>query len=181
MVYGIVRQSDGWIEVESEYGRGSTFRIYLPRIDAGVAADEARPAAAIVPHRDETVLIVEDQDAVRRLASMILLAHGYHVLQAASGAEAHAVVRGHAAGIDLLLTDVAMPGMDGRLLAERLRVFRPRLPVILMSGYAEDVIAQRGWLASGVAYMQKPFRPEELAAKVREMLDSGHLPTSQGG
>ena len=181
MVYGIVRQSEGWIEVQSEFGRGSAFRIYLPRVEAGLAEEEAKPAVAKVSHGDETVLIVEDQEAVRRLARMILLAHGYRVLQAADGAEAHAAVRAHAAGIDLLLTDVAMPGIDGRRLAEQLRILRPRLPVILMSGYAEDVTARRGSLASGVAYIRKPFHPEELAAKVREMLDSGHLSTAQAG
>jgi CheY-like chemotaxis protein len=137
-----------------------------------VAADDAKPAVAGAPHGDETVLVVEDQDSVRRLARMILSGRGFHVLEAANGAEAHAVARGHAGEIDLLLTDVVMPGIDGRLLAEQLRESRPRLPVILMSGYAEDVNAHRDSLASGVAYVQKPFRPDELAAKVREMLDS---------
>ena len=172
-VYGIVRQSDGWIEVESAPGRGSTFRIHLPLVDAGVAADGTKPKAENVSHGDETVLIVEDQEGVRRLARIVLEAHGYRVLEAANGAEAQVAARGHAAGIDLLLTDVVMPGMDGRLLAEHLRKLRPNLPVILMSGYAEDVAANRGLLAGGLAYVQKPFTPGELAAKVREMLDFG--------
>jgi CheY-like chemotaxis protein len=172
MVYGVVRQHNGWIEVKSKLGWGSTFRIHLPCIDAGVAVDEAKLAATNAVHGDETVLVVEDQEAVRRLTKTILEEHGYRVLEAASGAEAHAVARGHAGEIDLLLTDVVMPGMDGRTLSEQLRDLRPNLRVILMSGYAADLIAHRDALASGLAYIQKPFRPEELATKVRGVLDS---------
>jgi two-component system, cell cycle sensor histidine kinase and response regulator CckA len=172
MVYGIVRQNGGWMEVKSEVGRGSTFRMHLPRIDAGAAADEAKPTVANASRGVETVLVVEDQEAVRRLVKRILEAHGYHVLEAASGAEAHAVASGHAGEIDLLLTDVVMPGMDGRTLSEQLRELRPTLRVILMSGFAEDVVARRDALASGLAYIQKPFGPEELAARIRGILDS---------
>ena len=172
MVYGAVRQHDGWIEVKSKLGWGSTFRIHLPCIDAGVAVDEAKLATTNAVHGDETVLVVEDQEAVRRLTKTILEEHGYRVLEAASGAEAHAVARGHAGEIDLLLTDVVMPGMDGRTLSEQLRDLRPNLRVILMSGYAGDLIAHGDTLASGLAYIQKPFVPEELATKVRGVLDS---------
>jgi PAS domain S-box-containing protein len=172
MVYGAVRQHDGWIEVNSKLGRGSTFQIHLPCIDAGVAADEAKLAATNAVHGDETVLVVEDQEAVRRLTKTILEEHGYRVLEAASGAEAHAVAKEHAGEIDLLLTDVVMPGMDGRTLSGQLRDLRPNLRVILMSGYAGDLTAHEGAPASGLAYIQKPFVPEELATKVRGVLDS---------
>ncbi|MBZ5583874.1 MAG: PAS domain S-box protein [Acidobacteriia bacterium] len=171
-VYGILRQNNGWIEVQSEIGRGSTFRIYLPRIDAGAADGQAKPAASNVSHGNETVLIVEDQEAVRRLAKMILEAHGYRVLEAGGGVEAQAAARRHAGKIDLLLTDVVMPGMDGFLLSEQLRDLRPNLRVLMMSGYADDVLAHRDALARGLACIQKPFGPHELAAKVREILDS---------
>jgi CheY-like chemotaxis protein len=137
-----------------------------------VAADEAKLAATNAVHGDETVLVVEDQEAVRRLTKTILEEHGYRVLEAASGAEAHAVAKEHAGEIDLLLTDVVMPGMDGRTLSGQLRDLRPNLRVILMSGYAGDLTAHEGAPASGLAYIQKPFVPEELATKVRGVLDS---------
>ena len=170
MVYGILRQSDGWIDVQSKVGRGTTFKIYLPRIDADLAAAAVRPASVEGRHGEETVLIVEDQQAVRRLAKKILQARGYHVLEAANGEEACAAVRQHGGAICLLLTDVVMPGVDGRTLSVQLRQLCPDLRVILMSGYSEDVIANREALAGGLTYIQKPFDPDELAATVREVL-----------
>jgi two-component system, cell cycle sensor histidine kinase and response regulator CckA len=169
MVYGILRQSNGWIDAQSELGKGSTFRIYLPRIENAPAAEEPRPEADAL-RGEETVLVVEDQEGVRRLAKAILKARGYHILEASNGAEAHAIARQHAGKIDLLLTDVVMPGLDGQALSEQLRESRPKLKVILMSGYSEDVIASRGALASNLVYIQKPFSPNDLAAKVREVL-----------
>jgi CheY-like chemotaxis protein len=171
-VYGILRQNDGWIDLRSEIGQGSTFRIYLPRIDAALAADVAKPAADGSLRGEETVLIVEDQHDVRRLAKEMLHTRGYRVLEAANGDDAHAVVRQHTGAIDLLLTDVVMPGVDGRTLSEQLRQLRPDLKVILMSGYAEDVVTNRGVLTSGLRYIQKPFKPNELATVVRQVLDN---------
>ena len=169
MVYGILRQSDGWIDVQSEVGRGSMFRMFLPRIDSAVA-EVVKPSATHPSRGDETVLIVEDQQAVRRLVTRILQARGYRVLEAADGAEALSIASQHSGDIDLLLTDVVMPGIDGRTLSAQLRELRPELKVLLMSGHSQDVITERGALATGLMYIQKPFDAEELAAKVREVL-----------
>ena len=144
----------------------STCRVSQP----APSTEQAAPAATDTPHGGETVLVVEDQDAVRRLAKMALTTHGYHVLEAANGAEAHAVAGRHAGEIHLLLTDVVMPGIGGRALAEQMRELRPNLGVILMSGYSEDVVANQDALAGSVMYIQKPFDPNELAAKVRDVL-----------
>jgi two-component system, cell cycle sensor histidine kinase and response regulator CckA len=171
-VYGIVRQSNGWTEVRSEVGQGSEFRIYLPRIVAGPPPEDEPVAPRREEDGHETVLVVEDQDAVRRLTTAILKAYGYHVLEAGSGAEACAIAAEAAGEIHLLLTDVVMPGMNGTVLSERLREFRPGLKVVLMSGYSADMIAARGMLPEGVTYLQKPFSPQELALKVREVLSS---------
>jgi PAS domain S-box-containing protein len=175
MVYGILRQSNGWIDVQSDVGRGSTFHIYLPRIDSAAAVDEVKPAVTDPLRGKETVLIVEDQQAVRGLARKMLQERGYHVLEASDGREALSIVRRHSGEIDLLLTDVVMPGMDGRTLSEQLRELRPNLKVILMSGHSEDVITERGVLASGLMYIQKPFTPDGLAVKVREALGDGAI------
>ena len=118
----------------------------------------------------ETVLVVEDNDEVRKLTRTILDAYGYHVLEAANGAEAFLVEKGHAGDIDLLLTDVILPGMNGKVLSERLRNLRPKLKVLFTSGYTADVIARRGVLERDVPYLPKPFSPEALAAKIREVL-----------
>jgi CheY-like chemotaxis protein len=170
MAYGILQQSGGWIDVQSKIGSGSTFKIYLPSTDAEVATDAQKQAAVEERHGEETVLIVEDQDAVRRLAKKILQSRGYHVLEAANGEEAFAAVRQYGSAIGLLLTDVVMPGVDGRTLSAQMRQWCPDLRVILMSGYSEDVIAKRDALAGGLAYIQKPFDGDELAAMVRDVL-----------
>src|SRR5215467_3526919 len=169
-VYGIVRQSGGCIQVQSEVGRGTSCRIYLPRIDACPLSDQAKPVRVKALHGNETVLVVEDNEAVRRLTKTILTAYGYHVLEAANSTEAFAREKEHGGEIHLLLTDVILPGMNGKILSERLQALRPKLKVIFTSGYTSDVIARRGVLERDVAYLPKPFGPDSLAAKVRDVL-----------
>jgi len=169
-VYGIVKQSGGWIWVSSELSKGTTFTIYLPRIEAEAASVAEKPPAAAKGGNDQTVLVVEDQDAVRRLATAILKSAGYRVLSAADGSEALALEAQHQGPIDLALTDVVLPGMTGKQLADRLKVVRPEIKVLFTSGYPRDVIADRGVVDRDVAYLAKPYSPDELAAKVREVL-----------
>ncbi|MBI5086134.1 MAG: response regulator [Acidobacteria bacterium] len=171
-VYGIVQQNNGWIEVKSEPGRGAAFCIFLPRVLEGASLDDGNVTTAEPALGDETVLVVEDEDAVRNLAKAILTARGYRVLEAANGEQAHWEARRHEGEIHLLLTDIVMPGMNGRVLSQQMLAMRPELRVVLMSGYAEDVVAHRGVLAQGVRFLQKPFTPDELAAAVRQALDA---------
>jgi CheY-like chemotaxis protein len=169
-VYGIVQQSGGWIGVTSEPGQGTTFHIYLPRIGTDVAAEPLTSAATAAPRGWETVLVVEDQNAVRQFAGAVLESYGYRVLQVSSGPDAVALVQQHPGPIHLLLTDLVMPLMDGRELAEQLAAFRPGIKVLYMSGYSEETISHHGVLESGLNYLPKPFTPEALAKKVREAL-----------
>jgi len=170
-VYGIVKQSGGYIWVYSEAGHGTTVKVYLPRVP-GVA--EA-PAPASEPQQvrggDETVLLVEDAAPVRTLARRSLEARGYRVLDAADGPSALELSTRHAGGIAILVTDVVMPGMSGRELAERLAPARPSMKVLYTSGYTDDAMVRQGVLNAGVAFLQKPFVPDTLARKVREVLD----------
>jgi two-component system cell cycle sensor histidine kinase/response regulator CckA len=168
-VYGIVTQSGGHIAVESEPGRGTTFRIWLPQVDE--AAEPAPAAGAPVVAGSETILLVEDEDAVRSLLHEVLEGNGYVVLQAASGAEALRVSRAHAGPIDLLLTDVVMPGMSGREVAIMLAAERPGLRVLFASGYTAEAIVRHGVLEPGTDLIHKPFTPDALLRRVRERLD----------
>jgi CheY-like chemotaxis protein len=171
-VYGIVKQSGGFIWAASELGRGTTFTIHLPRVDASLRAADARRQERADVEGTETVLVVEDEPAVRAIARDSLRARGYRVLEAADGASALLAAAQTERRIDLLLTDVVMPGMSGRTLAERLVAERPGLRVLYMSGYTDDMIGQHGVLEPGLHYLQKPFAPDVLARKVREVLES---------
>ncbi len=170
-VYGIVQQSGGFIWVYSEPGHGTTFKIYLPRVDAPA---EGAVVAAVGPvaRGTETVLLAEDSAAVRAVARQVLERQGYTVLEAPDGELALQLAQRHSGPIHLLLTDVVMPGMSGRQLADRLALARPDMKVLYASGYTDDSVVRHGVLEEGTPYLQKPFTPESLARKVRDVLDS---------
>jgi PAS domain S-box-containing protein len=172
-VYGIVRQNGGFIDVESDPGRGSIFRIWLPR-HVGNQCESEDPAPAVLPSgRGETILMVEDESALLKLARKTLTGLGYRVLAAAHPGAALETAAEQAGGIDLLVVDVIMPGMNGRELAERLKARHPGMGILYMSGYTADVIAPHGILDQGIHFLQKPFSREDLARKVREALPEG--------
>jgi two-component system, cell cycle sensor histidine kinase and response regulator CckA len=178
-VYGIVKQSGGYIWVYSETGRGTTFKIYLPRIAETVEspAQVAVPVeSASVEPGTETILLVEDEANLRYLARQFLEKQGYRVIEAADGAVAMQIAVAHEGVIHLLLTDVIMPGMNGRELAQRISEIRPNVKVLYMSGYTENVIGRNGTLDAGVRLLQKPFTLRDLKSKVREVLDSTPFP-----
>jgi len=171
-VYGIVKQSGGYIWVYSEVGKGTTFKVYLPRVSDSIPASPAPETPAPTAQRGhETILLVEDEPAVRQLAQRVLSKLGYKVLEALSPEDAERLAADNGAEIHLLLTDVVMPGISGRELAKRLSARCPQMRVLYMSGYTYNVIAQDGTLEEGISFLQKPFTPQVLTEKVREALD----------
>ncbi len=172
-VYGIVLQQEGWIEVASALGAGTTFRIYLPAIEGQVAQNPETEAAPPSISGDETILVVEDEDAVRSIVQVILEDYGYHVLEAAHATEALAVWAQHRDTVQLLLTDVIMPGgITGCELAARLRVDDPKLKIVMTSGYSRDVVNRDLFDAQGIHYVSKPYRAHEIVRAVRQCLDT---------
>jgi PAS domain S-box-containing protein len=178
-VYGIVKQSGGYIWVHSEIGRGTTFKIYLPRV-ASTGETIAPVAMPVQPRKlepgTETILLVEDEANLRYLARQYLEKQGYKVIEAADGAVAMQIAVAHEAVIHLLLTDVIMPGMNGRELAQRISEIRPNVKVLYMSGYTENVIGHNGMLDAGIRLLQKPFNLRDLKSIVREVLDATPTP-----
>jgi PAS domain S-box-containing protein len=173
-VYGIVKQSGGYIWVYSEPGQGTSMKVYLPRVEAPIEPISPPPQPSGSLRGSETILVVEDQDEVRKLTRRMLEARGYRVLVAASGADALRLSGAVQAGeqIDLLLTDVIMPGMSGREVALLLGPAHPHMRVLFVSGYTDESIVHEGILEPGIAFLQKPFTAEALARKVREVLDA---------
>jgi CheY-like chemotaxis protein len=170
-VLGIVQQAGGGIWVYSELGHGTTFKVYLPRVDAAADSTASPPPPADLSGT-ETVLLVEDEQAVREVARRILERHGYTVLAAQSPSDALLLGESHPSAIHLLLTDVVMPRMSGAELAQRLLAQRPELKVLYMSGYTDGSITSQGILEAATAFVQKPFSSEAMARKVRSALDS---------
>jgi CheY-like chemotaxis protein len=169
VVLGIVEQSRGHIEVESEVGKGATFKLYFPA--ASLKKADTGPIDPSMPHGDETILLVEDETTVRQLARHILEPCGYRILEAGSGQEAIQLIQGTTEQIHLVVTDVVMPNLGGRALWEFLKKAKPDTRVLFVSGYTDDTVVRYGILQSELPFLQKPFSAIELAQKVREVLD----------
>jgi CheY-like chemotaxis protein len=170
-VYGIIKQNNGFMDVESAPGQGSTFSIYLPRQVDNVEQRHKQEAVASASRGRETILVVEDEAANLKLIRRMLERQGYTVLEAGSPREAMQAAREHAGEIQLLMTDVIMPEMNGRDLAKNLLSLDPYIKPLFMSGYPADVIANQGVLDEGVSFIQKPFSAKDLANKISETLE----------
>ena len=170
-VYGIVKQSGGYVWVYSEVGRGASFKVYLPRHGEETREPESRDASEVPPKGKETILLVEDEEIVRSLAAEVLARNGYKVLCASDGSEALEIARNGGETVDLMITDVVMPKMGGRDLVETLTASRPDLKVLYMSAYADEAIVHHGVLDQGTPFLSKPFTLEALLRKTRELLD----------
>ncbi len=171
-VYGIVKQNNGFINVYSEPGQGSTLKIYLPRLAASEGPDRHVPEKKPVVGGTETILLVEDEPSILRMARMMLERNGYSVLPAVTPTEAVEKAKNHSGSIELLMSDVVMPEMNGRDLAVKITALFPDIRLLFMSGYSMDVIAHQDVLDDGVAFLQKPFSMEDLMKKVRNVLDN---------
>jgi nitrogen-specific signal transduction histidine kinase/CheY-like chemotaxis protein len=171
-VFGIIQRSGGSVWVYSEPGKGTSFKVYLPCVETQV--DHSRPIIAPrTLHGSETILLVEDDEQVRAVARSILKRKGYRVIEAQNAGEALLSCETHVGAIDLLLSDVVMPQMSGPELARRVAGVRPEIKILCMSGYTDDAVVRHGALDAGIAFIQKPFTPDTLARKVREVLDAG--------
>jgi len=171
-VYGTVNQSGGCVTVSSTLGKGTTIQVYLPRAEETIEVVETPKALPESLQGSETIMVVEDDDAVRNMTREFLRVNGYFVVEARSAADAIQLMERHKRPIDLVLTDVVMPGMKGPELVERLANLRPGTKVLYMSAYTEDAVINFGMLGQGTAFIEKPFSPDELASKVRKILDA---------
>ena len=177
-VYGIIKQSGGHVSVESELGHGTTFMIWLPLVENPAGLDGPSRVSAELREGRETILLVEDEDGVRELAREVLQGHGYTVIEARDGESALQIVEHRRERLHLLLTDVVMPKMGGRELVRRLISLHPEVKVLYMSGYPDDGLGKHGVLEPGAVLLQKPFTPQGMADKVRQVLDRTRIPTS---
>jgi len=171
-VYGIVKQSGGFIWVYSELGKGTTFKIYLPRVEGQAPRKSPEKQTESRFQGSETILVVEDEESVRAIACRVLRERGYTVLDAPNGVRALDIAREFDGNIDLVLSDVVMPGMSGADFVSRLKQVRPDIKVLYISGYTDSAIIHNGTLDSNIAFLQKPFSIEGLARKIREVLES---------
>ena len=171
MVYGFAKQSGGHVSVYSEPGKGACFKLFLPCVNAPEMAPDSKSFVENRPKGKETILLVEDEEPVRTLTREYLSACGYKVLEACDGNDALRVASAHRDTIHLLVTDVVMPNLGGRQLAEALSASHPESKVLYLSGYTNDAIVRLGILESNLSFLQKPFRPSVLISKVREVLD----------